>query len=113
MPVGFPAYHEEFARYDCSPRELKEAIEDALDELDWSGSRSKRRQWTATTGMSLFSWGEKVIIDIEQDGGVSVRSEYAFPLAWLDWGHNRTNVRRFLKQLDRFLGDREDEPEDF
>jgi hypothetical protein len=109
MPIGFPAYHEGSACYDCSLGELMDAIDDAIDSLKWNGSQVKRRRWTASTPMNLFSWGEKITIDIEEDCRVFVRSEYAFPLAWLDWGHNSSNVRRFLNKLDGLLGDREDE----
>ncbi len=106
MPCGFPAYCEERARFDCDTGELMDAIDDAIAELGWSGSQVDRWRWKASTGMTFFSWGESITIEVERGGRVFVRSEYSFPLAWLDWGHNSSNVTRFLKRLDDLLGDR-------
>jgi hypothetical protein len=113
MPVGFPAYYEQRVFYDCSTRELIEAIEDAFDMMRWNGYRVDRYRWTASTGWTFFSYGENITVELERDGEVHVRSEYCFPLAWIDWGHNSGNVRGFVARLDRIIGDRRVEDEDY
>ena len=106
MAIGMPAYHEDRVRYDCSSRDLRDAIDDAIAELRWNGREWDDWRWQASTGMKFFSWGEKITIDVERGGWVFVRSEYSFPLAWFDWGHNSSNVSRFLRLLDDILYDR-------
>jgi hypothetical protein len=107
MDIGFPPKHEGKRRFNLNPTELIRAAEDALDELDWKHYRSGRFCIIANIAPQLFvTYGEKVTIDIESDGWVYVRSESTFPLAWIDWGRNAGNVRRFLNLLEDLI----DEP---
>jgi hypothetical protein len=114
MAFGFPAYHEARARYDCSAGELMDAIDEALGLLGWSGSQTDRWSFSANTGVSLWSWGERVEIDVGRDGRLLIRSECCMPTQCIDWGRNRSNVERFLKKLDRIIPDADrDEDEDY
>ncbi len=106
MAFGFPAYHEERARYSEPPDELMDAIDAALAELHWSGSQSGRWRFTASTGVSFWSWGEGVTIDLDpEDGELFVRSQCSFPTQCFDWGRNHNNVRKLLDAIDRALED--------
>jgi hypothetical protein len=101
MWIGFPPSHEDSRQYDLPARDLLHAIEDALYELRWPHFRDDRFRIIANISPQIFvSYGEKVIIDIERDGRVRVRSECSSPLQWMDWGKNSSNVRQFLGMLD-------------
>ncbi len=57
---------------------------------------------TASTGLGMWSWGEKILVQLsEVPGGsaVRVRSECAFPLQLVDYGKNRRNVQHVLDGL--------------
>jgi hypothetical protein len=106
MAFGFPAYHEERVRYKEPPDELMDAVDAALAELHWSGRQSGRWRFTASTGVSFWSWGEGMTIDLDlDDGELFVRSQCSFPTQCIDWGRNHNNVRKFLDALDRALED--------
>jgi hypothetical protein len=104
MAIGFPAYHEERVRYGgVDDRDLMDAVASALNRLGWDWSRSDRWRYKASTGIGLFSWGETVKVEVLGEGRLYVRSEYIVPFAWIEWGHNSTNVRKFLRKLDDVL----------
>ena len=54
--------------------------------------------------MSLWSWGEKILIDVsEADAGSLIRitSSSRLPTTLFDYGKNSRNVRRFLDCVGR------------
>src|SRR5262249_35999652 len=73
-------------------------------------------------GISFWSWGETMTVEVRKDSSVRVRSECAFPTQCFDWGKNQRNVNKFLGALDdaldwyerrrrrRAAGDDTDEP---
>jgi hypothetical protein len=105
MAFGFPAYHEEEVDYDVSRGELMDAALAALEELGWKGRESGRWRISSSTGVSLWSWGETIIIHVTRDSTLHIRSECALPTQCLDWGRNQSVVRRFLARLDAVLDD--------
>ena len=108
MAIGFPAYHEETARFRNVSREaLHRAAEDAIDALGWSmasrGPLAAGRVGAAEHAWrSSFMWGERLIVEVE-DGELRVRSEGSIPLQWLDFGKHRTNINQFLRRVEDFL----------
>jgi hypothetical protein len=101
MWIGFPPSAEESRQYDLAARDLLHAIEDTLYDLRWPHFRDDRFRVVANISGQIFvSYGEKVTIEIERDGWIRVRSECSFPLQWMDWGKNSSNVRRFLNALE-------------
>jgi hypothetical protein len=104
MWFGFPPSAEESRHFDLSARDMLHAVEDALYDLRWPHFRDDRFRIVANiSGQMFVSYGEKVIIEIERDGWLRVRSECSFPLQWMDWGKNAGNVRRFLHALEDVL----------
>lgn len=53
----------------------------------------------AKAGFSAFSWGEEILISIEEDGNVTMESACVFPLQIISWGKNKNNVNRFFKKM--------------
>jgi hypothetical protein len=106
MVVAFPAYHEETAAFDGATRErLAAAVEDAFDAVRWQWHRPSRWYFSGSTGLSLWSYGEKVEVEVSP-GEVWVKSTCSWPLQCFDWGRNRGNVTRFLDALEDALDGR-------
>jgi hypothetical protein len=109
MAIGFPAYHEETARFpNTSPEALHRAAQDAIDALGWTWRREGRWRLVASVPASMMViivlWGERLIVEVE-DGELWVRSEGSFPLQWLDFGKHQTNIHHFLSRVEDFLED--------
>jgi hypothetical protein len=47
----------------------------------------------------VWSWGEKIIVTFAAGNSLVVRSEYSLPTQCIDWGKNRSHVRKFLDTL--------------
>jgi hypothetical protein len=102
MAFGFPASAElveEFPRY--SPRELLDAVDDALCDLGWGHRYLGDFEFTAGTGFSFFSYGEAIRIVVYEDSSVRIQSRCSWPLQWFDWGKNRTNINDLLFAIER------------
>jgi len=56
----------------------------------------------ARTRISFRSYGENVYVD--NGGHVHISSECWWPLAVIDWGKNRWNVKRIAAHLASLLG---------
>src|SRR5262249_50644319 len=77
MAFASPAYAEEVARYDCDRDDLMDAAERALDVLGWSGGPAGPWRLSTGTGISFWSWGETVTVEVRRDSSVHVRSQCA------------------------------------
>jgi hypothetical protein len=115
MALGFPAHAQGCRRYDLGPDALKEAVARALNATGWTayGNWSGQR-FVAEVGISFWSWGEKISIEIDPGGAVWIESRCRLPTQCLDWGKNQRNVDAFLALVDekaRQIGaSTEDEP---
>lgn len=98
--VGFPPYHEERRRYKkYAPKAVRRAVEDALAELRWSWYDVERGSYRVSFGWSFGSNGQSMRIEVEGTE-VWARSENVWPLQWIDWGKNESNVRIFFNRLE-------------
>ena len=103
MAFGFPAKARESRKYNLHHDQLRNAAIQALQALRWRFSEYPYYQFNVEIGLSLLSWGEHVVINIFQNGTVSVYSEGAMAFQWLDWGKNRRNILRFFNMLSEVL----------
>lgn len=104
MSFGFPAYcTERYTPGSESVTVLQSAAHAAIKSLGWKLRSEQGEQITATTSISLWSWGERVELRFSADGSLAVTSKCSLPTQCLDWGKNKTNVRKFLEQLERHL----------
>ncbi|MFK7802455.1 MAG: hypothetical protein AB8G95_12540 [Anaerolineae bacterium] len=102
MTFGFPAFHTE--KHPVSPnrsQHIHEDIKRTLSSLSWGITEKSANQILASTSVSLWSWGEKIIIDVLSDGSISVTSKCSLPTQCFDWGKNKTNVDQFLSELTK------------
>ena len=93
--------YEAQRQFKGSSDDIQAAVRYALrrisrKDVDWSESRI-----TLHVPMSWWSWGEKVTIDLEDDGKVRVFSKSAFQLH--DWGRNERNVEAILDWMEEYF----------
>ncbi|MDX2260091.1 MAG: hypothetical protein SFU84_00160 [Gemmatimonadales bacterium] len=100
MAFGFPAYHTE--RYSAGPGnspDVRAAVRATLSALSWWIREERSEHITASTGLNMRSWGEKILISFLPDGSISVTSKCAWPTQCLDWGKNKANVGKFVAEI--------------
>lgn len=98
MAFGFPAHHEEELTVPTAIG--GEGLLAALSGLGWTGAATPDGStWRGSTGMSLSSWGERIVIRWTSGTTVHVRSECVLPTQCIDWGRNRRNVERLREAL--------------
>jgi hypothetical protein len=106
MAFGFPAYAEAVECYDgCSRGELLDALDDALEALNWRADYLGLSSLTARVRMNYWSWGERLTIAVS-DEILHVRSECVLPTQCLDWGKNQRNVEQLFLLLAEILNPR-------
>lgn len=104
MAFGFPAYATGSRRFDLPQDELASGVRNALAGLGWKFEALSPTHFVARLSAGVWSWGERVNIDVAEDGTVAVSSECVFPLQCFDWGKNQTNVHTFVDSLVRSVG---------
>lgn len=68
-----------------------------------AGVNTRPGQLTASVNTNWKSWGENLTIYVDEAPGgtvVRIRSACAFPLQIVDWGKNKTNVKRIRLGLE-------------
>jgi hypothetical protein len=99
------AKYDDRQQFSQPVAEIQSAVREAFHSLgakniDWS---SDGLQATARTGISWWSWGERMSVLIGPSGDVRVRSRCAFPMQVVDWGKNEENCRVLLGEMSRAL----------
>ena len=85
-------------------RHIEEAIHVALEELGYDERRDEDGDILAMAAMSWDSWGEEILIEIEEaDDGTWVRYESVAGGQLFDWGKSRRNVQQLSEQVERRL----------
>ena len=100
MSFGFPAFHEQSIVNVPPNVNIELSLLNTLRSLGW-GPSFDQNGITASTGASLKSWGEKIVISISPTGAATVRSECALKTQCADWGKNEKNVRTILTELPK------------
>jgi hypothetical protein len=59
----------------------------------------------ARAGFSFRSWGENISIHVDDAGTVQVTSQCWMPTQFVDYGKNKSNVKRLLAGLSARLGE--------
>ena len=101
MAFGFPPRHSEQLSLSAGPADLHAAVRDSLNTLAWTVKQDGGQSLRAAVGVSLFSYGERVQIQVESDRTLRISSRNVFPLQFYDWGKNKRNVERFVSELRR------------
>ena len=97
-------------RYSMRFPGTREQISQAcLEAVRRSGFRVRRSDlaggWVeARTRISMRSWSENVYVYLDDENQVHISSECWWPVTVIDWGKNRSNVRRIAALLTALLG---------
>jgi hypothetical protein len=109
MACGFPSYAEKTERFrGASPKKLRRAAFDALDELGWNPHETDRGVIRANVPIGFYlifmTWGAYFFVEVEDDR-LFIRSEANSALQWLDFGQHADNIKRFVDRLEDVLAD--------
>lgn len=107
MTFGFPAHSTDSERFNLRPDDLVEVIRESLHSLGWRYETPSPNQFVAWNSVNLWSWGEKIFVEISDDGVVRAKSECLLPTQCFDWGKNSRNVKAFLGEVSRVASGRE------
>jgi hypothetical protein len=88
-------------RHDILFIKCQEAV--GLCKFVLKDSNHASGQLIAKTKLNLWSWGEKVTIQVYQDGSVAVISACIAQI--VDYGRNQRNVEQFFNTLNHLLGE--------
>ena len=92
--------------YRSNFEKVYNAAKRALKELDINIEYQDREKGIieASTGTSLFSWGEDIQIRISQrNGDVHVKVKSTSQAQFIDWGRNEKNEENILKEITTIL----------
>ena len=96
---GLPARHVGQQRFSGGRDEILGAVPSAFRSLNWRILSESDGRCEAHAPFSISSWGERVRVEVEDDGIVRVSSKCIHLLQFFDWGKNLMNVSEFLAQL--------------
>lgn len=57
----------------------------------------------AETATSAWSWGEEILVNVDQGGVVTIKSECKLSTVIFDWGRNKKLVNKIFDALDTHL----------
>ena len=105
MSFGFPAYHIENIQYkkEFSNEEIIDFIKITFQTSSFILENNKDRIVYAKTQISGASWGEKIIIKINRDNSLNIKSKCSFPMQCFDWGKNKDNVNGFIAAFSNVI----------
>ena len=105
MSFGFPAYHVENIQYksDFSTKKIIDSIKNTIQTRSFILENNTDRIVYAKTQISGLSWGEKIIIKINEDNSLNIKSKCSFPMQCFDWGKNKENVNGFIAVFNNLI----------
>jgi len=90
--------------YRHSPSAVKSACAQTLRECGFTIEETKGPMIIASSSTTVLSWGERIVVRIEQDRRGTTVSVESSPTAQLfDWGKSKENVEKFFSMLDKTL----------
>ena len=107
MSFGFPAYSTSSQRFHLSQQNLVEVVRESLDSLGWRYETTSPNKFLARNSVNLWSWGEKIAVEVSYDGTVAAKSECLLVTQCFDWGKNRRNLEVFFDEVSRVASARE------
>ena len=85
-------------RHLFTREEIEEAVKAALLLLGGCYEISPR-VYRSDIGMTYWSWGERVTVDVSAEGIMKIASESTFSPTLIDYGKNKENVSKVLNGL--------------
>lgn len=105
--IGLPSY-ESSASYPCPATTVFSAAAQAVQSLPgWKALEVNQAGWyiTASVSFNFWSYGENITINVTEPtpGQPSVNVFSSSKFALVDFGKNRSNVRKFFAELQNAL----------
>lgn len=99
------AKFQDFNSYNADKNQLFEQVKTALEKCNFPIESMNESEGViqAKAKFNLWSWSEKIVIKIDDNGKVSMKSECSLPTQIIDWGKNKRNVKKFFKTLESLL----------
>lgn len=97
------AKHEKQLTVPAPPEQVAQRAQQVLASMPKvSGVWHNPPVVTASTGVGMMSWGEKITVEISEAAGgsdVRIHSACSFPLQLVDYGKNKKNVQYLVDGL--------------
>lgn len=100
MSFGFPAHFTETRCFPIQRHEFVQIVSEILESLEWDFTEISVEEFYATNEINALSWGEKININLLQNGMISVKSKCVYPLQLFDWGKNKRNVQIIFAKIN-------------
>ena len=97
MSFGFPAWHTESVSARIPPS-FRNLLDKTIRSLGWLIVDETEDSMTASTGLNILSWGERVTIR-HNSLGYTVSSRCVLVTQCFDWGKNKANVRKLIAEI--------------
>lgn len=105
MSFGFPAYHKQLFS-NSNPRvDLEFCAKYAVQTLGWKVKMTHDHGFSAGTSMTIWSWGENILVMMLSPNQMEVKSECILPTQCIDFGQNRRVVEKYLREVQRHIND--------
>lgn len=92
----------ESKKYKASMKEAHNAVLKAIRECGFTIRASKENVVTASSGVSIFSWGESIEVSINPSkDGVLITIASSPTAQILDWGKSGENIKCIFERLDK------------
>jgi hypothetical protein len=80
----------------------RKKVRESLEAIGCRITQDQKKEIEGKMGIGVLSWGENISVEFV-DGGMKVTSRCIWPMQVIDWGKNRTNVRRFTDEWEKRL----------
>lgn len=89
-----------FRTYHSTQGQLAEKVLQTLKKLDWNFTQNGQNI-TVDFGVSLFSWGAKLQIDVVSPHEININYRPSFPLQIVDWGEGERRIKKLIEELQK------------
>ena len=83
------------------------AARQVISMIGWKVTMMDAYLIKARTSISLTSWGETVIVQVQVSGNVTYLNVQSKCFQLIDWGKNQENINKFLTKLNLIISIRE------
>ena len=105
MTFCFPAYHVKNIQYksEYSTEKIIDFIKNTIQTRSFILENNTDRIVYAKTQISWGSWGEKIIIKINEDNSLNIKSKCSYQIQCFDWVKNKENVNGFIAVFNNLI----------
>ena len=93
---------EATVQHGFSQEEITEAVKATLEKL-WGYEEKAPAFFESDIGMTLWSFGTLLTVDLTEAGVMKIASETKLPTALVDFGTNQGNINKFLNAFKETL----------